>query len=217
MRSYDGHSCLILPADESASGTTYVIVPGTQEMSLERLQQMISQGQVAQGPLRADTNEPYFLTYRVPDGSAIDVAPQQTADFVWDEKISLLGHDLEQDTYQAGETINLTLYYQALQDDMAAYTAFVHILSAADPHTERILWGQRDSEPCHAALATHNWQAGEIIVDSISFQIAEDAPPGEYRLATGFYTWPDLVRLPGAGQQGMEPAEQIILGTIRVN
>jgi hypothetical protein len=217
MRSYNGHFCLILPAGNTASSTTYVIVPGPQEKSLERLQRAFPQGQVARGPLRADTNEPYYLTYRVPAGSVMHVDPQQTTDFIWDDQISLLGYDLERDTFQAGETINLTLYYQALQDSTVGYTAFVHLLGESDPEQEPPLAGQMDSEPCRGALVTNNWQAGEIIVDSISVRIAEDASPGDYRLLTGFYSWPDLLRLPGGPEGDMEPEGLATMGRIRVD
>ena len=217
MRGYNGHFCLILPTGDTASSTTYVIVPGPQEKSLERLQQVFPGGQVARGPLRADTNQPYYLTYRVPDGSTIDIAPQQTADYIWDDKIKLLGYDLGRDSYQAGETINLTLYYQALQDGMANYTAFVHLLDDSDPANGIVLAGQVDSEPCRGALVTNNWQAGEIIVDSISVRIAEDASPGDYRLLTGFYNWPDLLRLPGVAQEEMDPEGLAALARIRVD
>lgn len=157
------------------------------------------------------------MTYRVPDGSTIDIAPQQTANFIWDDKIRLLGYDLERDSYQAGETINLTLYYQALQDGMANYTAFVHLLDDSDPANGIVLAGQVDSEPCRGALVTNNWQAGEIIVDSISVRIAEDASPGDYRLLTGFYSWPDLLRLPGVLQGELEPEGLATLGRVRVD
>lgn len=213
MRSYDGHFCLILPVGDDLSDTTYVIVPGPQELSLERLQQVYREGQVLRGPLRTDINAPYYWSYRVPAGTAPDVKSEKTAEFNWDNKIMLLGYDLDRDTYQAGEKLTLTLYYQALEDNMSGYTAFVHLVGDSDPGSEPILAGQIDSEPCRSALDTNQWRAGEIIVDAISLQIAEDARPGEYRLLTGFYSWPDLQRLPS---MDIESDGEAVLGTIYV-
>jgi hypothetical protein len=44
-----------------------------------------------------------------------------------------------------------------------------------------------DSPPQGGINPTWSWVPGETIVDTVTLQVAEDAPPGEYRLFTGFY------------------------------
>ncbi|MBX7253526.1 MAG: hypothetical protein K1X50_16215, partial [Candidatus Promineofilum sp.] len=61
------------------------------------------------------------------------------------------------------------------------------------------VWAQSDSEPCGGGRPTGKWRAGDLIRDVVTLTIPADAPAGEYRLVTGFYTWPDLVRVPLAG------------------
>ena len=80
----------------------------------------------------------------------------------------------------------------------ANYTAFVHLLGPARADGSPV-WAQSDSEPCGGALPTGKWRAGDLVRDTVTLTIPADAPAGEYRLVTGFYTWPDLVRVPLAG------------------
>jgi hypothetical protein len=56
------------------------------------------------------------------------------------------------------------------------------------------LWAQSDSEPCGAALPTGQRRAGDVVRDTVALTIPADAA-GEYTLVTGFYSWPDLVRV----------------------
>lgn len=100
-------------------------------------------------------------------------------------ELSLLGYSIEQT-----RTLDITLFWRAgqPQDD---YTVFLHLLG---PLGER--WGQQDAPPGGGSYPTTAWTKGELILDRHPLPLQPGAPPGEYRLLVGLYTWPDLRRLP---------------------
>lgn len=214
MRSYDGHACMIYPAPH-ASGTTYVIAPGPAERSLTRLATHFPQGELVVGPQRPDRDAPYFHAYRVPPGARPEIAPPETAVANWNDEIRLLGYDVSATRVAPGDRITLTLTYEATTAVATDYTAFVHLLGAPRPDGNP-LWGQADSEPCRGALPTGAWRAGDIVSDTITLRVAEDAAPGAYDLATGFYTWPEIVRVPLVDETGRPVSDAVVLQTIVV-
>lgn len=204
LRSYNGHACLIVPAAHE-SGTRYVIVPGPQERSLERLARVYPEGAVKQGTMRADRLDPYYYVFNVAAGVEPQTAALYTtrANFVWDERIGLRGYDVD---VQAGEVV-VTLVYEALVDGERDYTAYVQLLGPPNPTADGgPVWGQADSEPCLGAAPTGTWRAGNVILDEIRFEISEARPSGSYQLVTGFYSWPEITPLPLTSPAGAETA-----------
>jgi hypothetical protein len=96
--------------------------------------------------------------------------------------ISLVGYSLDQRQAVAGDTLNLTLYWQSKHDITHNYKVFVHL---ADHESRRI--AQHDSEPQNGAIPTSNWQPEQVVSDLHPLTIARDAPPGAYRLLVGLY------------------------------
>jgi len=215
VKGYNGRVCLVLPT-RVAHDTTYVIVPGDDKNSLDLLREYFPQGRIVdEGPLHYQ--KPYFLAYRVPAGAEVQIEPSHRLEANWDNKIGLLGYDLNAPTYEAGETIHLTLYYQGLSKMGTDYTVFTHLLGPYNPATDGPLWGQDDSEPCRRFYPTSSWDVGEIVIDKFTISIPAETPPGNYDLAMGFYQWPTLARLPVSDTGGPVAADNgIILGQIHV-
>jgi hypothetical protein len=92
--------------------------------------------------------------------------------------VELAGYDLE----QSDDSLELTLYWQALEAVPADYIVFVHLY---DPATEEIPV-QSDAMPRAGAYPTSRWVPGEVVDDRVTVSLA-DVPPGEYRLAVGLY------------------------------
>ncbi len=105
------------------------------------------------------------------------------------EETAVFGSDIQLQGYQlnqSGETLDLTLVWQALKDGQTDYTRFVHLIDAevgGAPLT------QSDSLPRYGSYPTSQWTAGEVVSDSLTLSLA-DVPPGSYRLAVGFYSQP---------------------------
>jgi len=213
-RGYNGRVCLVLPR-HAAHNTTYVIVPRDDKNSLDRLREFFPQGGVAdEGPLHYQ--KPYFLAYRVPAGAEAQLEPAYPVEANWGDKIRLLGYDLDASTYEAGETIHLVLYTQALDEMETNYTVFTHLLGPYNPATSGPLWSQDDSEPCRRGYPTSSWDVGEIVVDTYSLSIPAETPEGDYQLEMGFYEWPALERLPVLDAVGQVVADNVILGQLQV-
>jgi hypothetical protein len=122
------------------------------------------------------------------------------------QDIRLLGYDLEPAEVQPGETIELTLYWEAQEEPTGDYTVFTHLLG---PFGE--LRGQMDSQPQGGMYPTYFWDEGERIQDQYALTVAPDAPPGDYEIALGMYTLATLERLPILDQQGLPAADDSLV------
>jgi uncharacterized membrane protein len=98
------------------------------------------------------------------------------------DQVRLLGYDLSPPPYRRGETLHLTLYWQAMTRMEASYTVFVHVLNKGG-----IMGGQWDSVPGDGLLPTTSWLEGEVIADEYQVPIKVGAPPGEYVIQIGMY------------------------------
>jgi 4-amino-4-deoxy-L-arabinose transferase-like glycosyltransferase len=214
IKGYNGRVCLVLPS-RVAHDTTYVIVPHDDKNSLGLLREYFPQGRIVdEGPLHYQ--KPYFLAYQVPAEAEAQIAPSHQMVANWDNKIQLLGYDLDASTYTVEETIHLTLYYQGLGKMETNYTVFTHLLGQYNPATAGPLWSQDDSEPCRRGYATSHWDVGEIVVDTFTLPIPAETPAGEYQLEMGFYEWPALERLPVLDVDGQIAADNLILGQLSI-
>jgi 4-amino-4-deoxy-L-arabinose transferase-like glycosyltransferase len=119
-------------------------------------------------------------------------------------QVALLGYTVEGQEaagvidIEPGQTLRLTLYWQARQSPDKSYTVFVHLVGAG----ERIV-GQQDSVPVQGTYPTTLWMPGEIVVDEYALTVKPDAPAGRYRLAVGLYDAATSTRLPAADASGV--------------
>ena len=127
------------------------------------------------------------------------------------EPVTLLGYDLRADRIQAGETLALTLYWQALTQMDTSYTVFTHLLDQ-----EGRIWGQKDSVPGGGQLPTTSWVEREIIEDWYEIEVSRDAPAGEYVLEIGMYQWETGERLPVFDERGTPQGDRILLDRIQI-
>ena len=58
------------------------------------------------------------------------------------------------------------------------------------------VYGQHDAPPLAGSVPTSTWTPGEVLTDTYRFNVAADAPPGEYRLIVGVYLPATGERLP---------------------
>jgi len=107
-----------------------------------------------------------------------------------EEGISLRGYGLEPETVSAGETITLTLRWEAHTSPGADYQVFVHLIGT-DPDPV----AQGDGPPLAGFYPTGAWAPGEVIADPHPIPLPEDVPAGQYRIVVGLYDLDTLVRL----------------------
>jgi mannosyltransferase len=127
-------------------------------------------------------------------------------------KVLLLGYAVSAERVAPGETLLLTLYWQALQPMTERYTVFTHLLDADDQ-----IQAQMDSEPQGGGLPTDRWQVGEIVQDNYALVVNSEAMPGPHVLEVGMYLLETLDRLPVRDPESGEPlGDRVVLGTIQV-
>jgi len=120
---------------------------------------------------------------------------------------ALVGYAVEPTSALPGETLRVTLYWQATAAPSEDYTVFVHLLDEAET-----LRSQGDGPPMGGDYPTRLWEPGEVIADRHAVTVQADAPPGRYRLAVGLYRLADGLRLPVWDADGVpQPGERVVL------
>ncbi len=125
----------------------------------------------------------------VPVGEPEDLPNWVKADF--GGLIRLWGYDAA----QTAEALTLTLTWGALAETDTDYAFFVHLF---DPTTEAIP-AQVDTMPHGYTHPTSTWIPGEIVTDTVDLDL-RGVPPGDYRVAVGWYHGAD--RLPAYDANG---------------
>jgi hypothetical protein len=141
---------------------------------------------------------------------SVEAAPAHGLDARLGQSITLVGYTLESDAVRPGESVRLTLYWQAMDKVMARYTVFTHVVDS-----KGLPVAQTDSPPLGGTAPTDSWQVGATIIDRYAIAIQPGTPPGQYELRVGMYSWPDLTRLP-VTLNGKPSGDYVPLGTIRV-
>ncbi len=116
------------------------------------------------------------------------VAPSQySGDYplnvMLDEKVSLLGYDLDMSNAVAGGSIAVTLYWQAHAAFDENFQTFVHVLNGDT------LLAQHDGAPECGINPTTRWEPGQIVPDTHIVQLDSDTPLSEsLTINTGMYS-----------------------------
>jgi len=152
-----------------------------------------------------------YLTLYVTSPADASFSMQHTVAANLDYKALLMGYGLAAQEIEAGATLRLTLYWQALAEMGKRYTVFAHLLDGDN----RIV-AQMDGEPLGGTHPTTEWQFGEIVRDNYGLIIAPGTPPGEYLLEVGMYYLPTLERLPVLDASGSAEDDRVVLGRIVV-
>jgi hypothetical protein len=107
--------------------------------------------------------------------------PHQTS-IAFGGGIHLRGYGIAQETVSPGQSIPLTLYWEAEGPTERAYTLFVHLIGP-----DGGLVGQVDRIPGNGTAPTSSWAEGQVIVDEVALPTPPGAEDGPYRIAIGFY------------------------------
>lgn len=149
---------------------------------------------------------------------SIDVQPAagstvpNPVQFSFEDKLALVGYQLDQRAARPGDTLRLRLYWQALRPVEANYTVFAHILG-----DQQRLWAQKDSPPQNGAAPTSAWQPGTLIEDEYELRLHPDTPPGVYEVEVGMYLPASGQRLGVLAERGRLGSDRVVLTRVRVN
>jgi hypothetical protein len=127
-------------------------------------------------------------------------------------RIALVGYIFDRRTGRPGETLRLTLYWEALAFMEENYTVFAHVLGQG---TE--VWAIGDGVPAKGLAPTFTWQPGQVVEDPHDLTIGETAPPGVYDIEVGLYLPESGQRLRLLADDGFPLDTRVFLSKIRVS
>ena len=114
-----------------------------------------------------------------PPGSAPAQVQQK---FTLDDRLQVLGYDLNAAVLRPGERLRLRVYWYALEEIELDFSSFLH-LSTGGPPAARI----DKLHPAGRAISEW-WSPAGYIADSYDLLLPPQLPPGEYHLTLGLYT-----------------------------
>jgi hypothetical protein len=151
---------------------------------------------------------PYAWTHRL--GAELKI-PNPTSVRLG-EAIRLEGYRLAQGEVSPGDTLVLTLYWQAKEPVEKHYTVFVHLQDA-----DGNLVTQQDNPPARSMRPTNEWKANVLIEDPYEVQIPIDAALGRYVLSAGMYDTTTVERLAVFDSDGSRlPEDRVVLAHVQV-
>jgi hypothetical protein len=119
----------------------------------------------------------------------------------------LRGFDLHATHIAPGDTLPLTLYWQAGGPTDLSYTVFVHLVGP-----DGLLYGQVDQIPGGGSAPTTSWAPDQVVIDKIRLPVDSDTPGGTYSIALGMYDAVTGARSPIVDDSGrLLPDDQAIL------
>jgi hypothetical protein len=125
------------------------------------------------------------------------------------QRIRLVGYRVDTSEAHAGGSIQLVLYWKALNPIETNYQVFTHLYDGR-------LWGQHDGAPGCAMQPTTLWEPGRIVRDEHVIPIAPSTPVGDIPLLVGMYSLYTKERLPVQGLSGEPLGDTICLTTVRI-
>ena len=127
------------------------------------------------------------------------------------EAIRLLGYDLSAKRWQPGETVSVTVYWQAEAILNTRYVVFVHVL---DGQGQIVV--QQDAMPVANTRPTTGWLPGEVVVDRYALALPPALPSGTYGLEVGLYEAGRGVRLPVSDSAGQPLGDALSLTSLEI-
>jgi len=126
--------------------------------------------------------------------------------FDLDNKVALVGYEMDPLRVKAGGTLHLTLYWQAQREMSQDYTVFTHLIDEVGQ-----IWAQKDNQPLGGDYPTSLWDGREVVRDDYELIVRPDASSGEYRLEVGMYLAETGDRLPVSSAEGEFLGDRILL------
>lgn len=149
------------------------------------------------------------LTISVPERTFIPPSASPLQGFHLGEMATATGYDLAPSTLRAGNTLTLTIYWQANMFIERSYTVFVHLVGP-----DGRIYAQQDLPPAGGTRPTTGWFPGEFIRDMYLLTVDPLAPSGEYRIAVGWYDPTTGQRVPVLRPDGSPEGDHFLLPEI---
>jgi hypothetical protein len=120
-------------------------------------------------------------------------------------QIALLGYSSGVEQLEGGQTLPVTLYWQALQGMQTSYKVSVQLVGPQGVLT------QQDAIPGAWTRPTTGWVPKEIVVDRYELQAPAELPGESYALIVGLYDESTLQRLQAYDGEGNPIGDHVVL------
>ncbi len=145
-----------------------------------------------------------------PPGQVVGV--QHPGEINLGDEVLFLGYDISSDDVMPGDTLSLTLYWEAQRRLQEDYRVFVHL---DDLRPNYVSWSL--SERINPAdIPTSTWTPGFYVSDRHVMSISPETPAGLYVLRAGLYRRDSGDRLAILDESGSAVSDSVELGTVRV-
>jgi 4-amino-4-deoxy-L-arabinose transferase-like glycosyltransferase len=116
----------------------------------------------------------------LPRGVQADVPNPVAINF--ENQIALVGFELDRQVMEPGDTLELTLWWEALDVPELDYVVFTHLVLPPEA-----VWAQQDQMPQGGQAPTSSWQLGQRFEDHYRLTLPAEAPAGVYFIEIGLY------------------------------
>ena len=153
--------------------------------------------------------EPLGLFHYHSKGQILDT-PATAHHVNFGDQIALLGYNTRATSARPGDTLDLTLYWQAQRPLDIDYQVFIHVLNA-----QGVPVAQSDKlNP--GEFPTRRWPPDKYVPDAHRLTLPAGLPPGEYTVSTGIWVQSDGWRLPVFDDSGRTIGDRADLFTMRI-
>ena len=109
--------------------------------------------------------------------------PERSSEAVFGGDIRLLGADIEPDEAEPNGNVEVTYYFECLNEMGRDAQIFTHVEAVEGPTR----W-VTNHHPVRSRFPTSMWREGELVRDRLTLTVPTEAVSGPYRVMMGFYT-----------------------------
>ncbi len=203
---------------QDAGRWAYPAVPGYWLETLFRIPANVVTRQQTHVKLQVDAHNPefrhyapYFFWFLQGEPSATPVKIEHQVHAIFDGQTRLLGFNLPQQAWKAGDVISVTLYWQTDEPTNSDAKVFLHMYDETGH-----LGSQSDGWAYYDTRPPFTWWPGEIVVDPRQIALPETLPQGRYSLEAGLYYPDGSGRLRAYLEGRRQPEDRVLLTTVEV-
>ncbi|MGD8626943.1 MAG: hypothetical protein PVJ34_20580 [Anaerolineae bacterium] len=126
--------------------------------------------------------------------------------------VELQAYSAKGERFRAGDTVQVTLYWMALEALDRDYKTFLHLTDAEVTRQPT----QHDDDPGGDFTPTTRWMPGELVPDSHTLTLPHDLPPGRYHIWADMYEYPSVTNLTVLSSDLPNDGKRVLLREIQV-
>ena len=120
--------------------------------------------------------------------------------------VKLLGYQVEKPSLRPGKPLNVTTYWQVIDQPPPFLTVFLHLLDGS---------GQIAAQIDRQSVLADTLQPGDVFMQIHSIDLPADLPAGSYRLSIGLYSSETGQRLP-LYENGAPRGDRLLLQPVTI-